>query len=86
VSREHQDAANLILRLESAYRAHEDLIAVGAYQRGADRTVDAAIALRSDIHAFLRQSPRDHSAPDEVSARMLALAAAARAHMEERAS
>ena len=86
IPKDHQEAANLVLRLESAYRAHEDLIAVGAYQSGADRTVDAAIALRAEIHAFLRQTPEDHSDVNDVRARLLRLAAAARAHMEGRPS
>ena len=86
ISKAHQEAANLVLRLESAYRAHEDLIAVGAYQNGADRTVDAAIALRTEIHAFLRQSPVDHSDADDIHTRLTRLAAAARAHMEGRPS
>jgi len=84
ITRDHQEAANLVLRLESAYRAHEDLIAVGAYQPGADRTVDAAIALRPEIQAYLRQAPEDFSDFNEVRMRLLRLAAAARAHLEAR--
>src|SRR5262249_13617499 len=41
-----RDAADLLLRLEAAHRAHEDLIAVGAYRPGADAQVDAALAMR----------------------------------------
>jgi len=86
ISREHQDAANLVLRLESAYRSHEDLIAVGAYQSGADRAVDAAIALRPAFQAFLRQTPEDFSGFADVRTRLLQLATAARTHMEGRAT
>src|SRR6185295_1105971 len=39
---EHREAANLLSRLEATYREHEDLIMVGAYQRGTDPRVDAA--------------------------------------------
>ncbi len=86
IPKDHQDAANLVLRLEAAYHSHEDLIAVGAYQAGADRLVDAAIVLRAEIHAFLRQAPEDFSTPEEIRARLLRLAAQARAHMEARPS
>jgi len=57
---EHRDAANALVRLEAAYRAHEDLISVGAYQRGANPLVDAAIALRPAMLAYLRQRPDQH--------------------------
>ena len=56
----HRDAANVLVRLEAAYRAHEDLIAVGAYQRGANAAVDTAIAIRPALLDFLRQRPDTH--------------------------
>ena len=56
----HRDAANVLVRLEAAYRAHEDLIAVGAYQRGANAAVDTAIAIRPALLDFLRQRPDSH--------------------------
>ncbi|HEY3934426.1 MAG TPA: FliI/YscN family ATPase [Gemmatimonadales bacterium] len=57
IDAEHRNAANTLIRLEAAYRAHEDLIAVGAYKAGADRAVDAAIAIRADMLALLVQRP-----------------------------
>ena len=36
----------------------EDLVAIGAYQPGTDRVLDAALAHRSAIEAFLRQRGR----------------------------
>jgi FliI/YscN family ATPase len=77
IPREHREAADRILRLEAAHRAHEDLIAVGAYKQGADPHVDAAIALRPQIHAFLRQDATDHSDLEEVRRRLTQLAALA---------
>jgi flagellum-specific ATP synthase len=41
--REHQEAATRFRQLYSTYQAHRDLIAVGAYRRGSDARVDAAI-------------------------------------------
>jgi FliI/YscN family ATPase len=52
---EHLESANLLLRLESAYRGAEDLIAVGAYKPGADKLVDAAIQLRPELLMYVRQ-------------------------------
>jgi FliI/YscN family ATPase len=70
----HRDAADVFLRLEASFRAHEDLIAVGAYRAGADRAVDAAIALRSASHELTRQGADDHSPMEDTLARLSALA------------
>jgi flagellum-specific ATP synthase len=59
----------------AAYRDKEDLIAIGAYQPGNDPTVDTAIALRSDLDAFLRQLPDERSDLAEADTRLAALAA-----------
>ncbi len=61
VNRAQQDAAGQVQRLEAAYREKEDLIMVGAYQKGSDRYADAAVAHREETLGFLRQ------APDEVT-------------------
>ena len=39
----------------STYQQHRDLIAIGAYQRGSDPRVDAAIALWPRMQKFLQQ-------------------------------
>ena len=54
-------AANMLMRLEAAYREKEDLIMVGAYQKGSDAYVDAAILYRERALEFLQQRP------DEIS-------------------
>ncbi len=54
-------AGGALLRLEAAYREKEDLIMVGAYQRGSDPYVDAAITYRERALEFLQQRP------DEIS-------------------
>lgn len=48
-------------RFEAAYREKEDLILVGAYQKGSDPMVDAALRSRERALAFVQQRP------DEVS-------------------
>jgi flagellum-specific ATP synthase len=41
------------------YEHNRDLIAIGAYQRGSDRRVDAAIAMWPKIQKFLQQDMRE---------------------------
>jgi flagellum-specific ATP synthase len=53
---EHLRATCALRELLGAYRDHEDLISIGAYHQGANRTVDAAIRLREEIERYLRQS------------------------------
>jgi FliI/YscN family ATPase len=58
---DHKAAANLLLKAEAAYREKEDLILVGAYQKGSDPLVDAAVALREGCLGFLQQRPDETS-------------------------
>jgi FliI/YscN family ATPase len=57
----HRAAANTLMGLEAAYREKEDLIMVGAYQKGSDPVVDASLRLRGSISGFLRQRPDEAS-------------------------
>jgi flagellum-specific ATP synthase len=57
VSKAQRDSASEVQRLEAAYREKEDLIMVGAYQKGSDPYADAALAHRESVLDFLRQSP-----------------------------
>jgi len=74
----HREAIHQLLRLEAAHRAHEDLLAVGAYQKGSNRDVDAAVALREPMLAFLRQRPDDASSFEQARTQVLQLANQAR--------
>lgn len=62
ISPTHRMAANSLMGLEAAYREKEDLILVGAYQKGSDPMVDASLRMREQVTGFLRQRP------DEVTA------------------
>jgi flagellum-specific ATP synthase len=53
--REHLQAAAAVRELISAYHDHEDLISIGAYRRGSNPKVDAAVTLQDEINRFLRQ-------------------------------
>jgi FliI/YscN family ATPase len=50
-------AAGMLMRQEAAYREKEDLILVGAYQKGSDPMVDAALRTRDKALSFLQQRP-----------------------------
>jgi flagellum-specific ATP synthase len=69
-------AAELRGRL-AALRDKEDLLAIGAYQAGTDPVLDAALAQRSAIDAFLRQGAEAPSTLAEADEGLLALAAGA---------
>lgn len=58
---EHQQLARRFRALVSTYQRNRDLIAIGAYQRGADPRVDEALALWPKIEAFLRQDVSEGS-------------------------
>jgi flagellum-specific ATP synthase len=71
---EQQAAAQTIRELLAAYREHEDLISIGAYRSGANPTVDAAIAMREEIHRYLRQAIEERSSVANARAELLKLA------------
>lgn len=71
---QHQAAALTIRQLLSAYAEHEDLLSIGAYRRGSNRTVDVAVEMRDAIDSLLRQGV-DASLPyDKVVEQLIGLA------------
>ncbi|MBI5766916.1 MAG: FliI/YscN family ATPase [Verrucomicrobia bacterium] len=44
------------------YRKNEDLITIGAHQKGVNAALDQAIALHEPLRSFLRQAVHEHSA------------------------
>jgi flagellum-specific ATP synthase len=55
VAKEQMRAAQRFRQVYSAYRQRQDLIAVGAYQKGSDAQVDQAIAMYPRLVRFLQQ-------------------------------
>jgi len=51
----HIELARRFRQALSTYQQHRDLIAIGAYQRGSDPRVDAAMALWPRMQKFLQQ-------------------------------
>jgi FliI/YscN family ATPase len=74
ISEQHRAAANALTSLEAAYREKEDLILVGAYQRGTDPHVDAALSLREPMLGFLQQRADAPSPYEETVAALGAIA------------
>jgi flagellum-specific ATP synthase len=68
-----RQAAMAIRSLLATYREHEDLIAVGAYRKGSNRKVDAAIEFREAIEKFVRQETLEHSTLQQTSEQLLQL-------------
>lgn len=66
ISDEHKRVARELLELLAVYRSAEDLISVGAYQKGSNPRIDRAIALMDTINDFLKQRVEDNAKYDEV--------------------
>jgi flagellum-specific ATP synthase len=69
---EHLEKAHRLRRFLAAYTASEDLIRVGAYQKGLDPILDQAIEVVPALNKFLQQR-RDEKAP--ISSTLAALQA-----------
>ncbi|GMO56333.1 MAG: flagellar protein export ATPase FliI [Treponemataceae bacterium] len=65
-----QEAVGKIRRLMAAYSENEDMITVGAYQKGANAAVDKAIDLHEKIETFLVQEEYEAS-PIDVTLKRL---------------
>lgn len=59
VDANHLQHAATIRNLLSVYKDNEDMITIGAYNRGANAAIDRAIALQPSIEQFLGQPSRD---------------------------
>ncbi len=69
----HLEKAYALRRLLAAYTASEDLIRIGAYQKGGDATLDKALTLIPELHRFLMQKPSETTTLDDTVTRLLAL-------------
>jgi flagellum-specific ATP synthase len=74
VSDEVVQAGQRVRSALAALREKEDLIAIGAYSSGSDHALDAALAHRPRIDAFLCQATGERSVPQSSDAQLLELA------------
>jgi flagellum-specific ATP synthase len=72
---EHLEAAAAVREMLAVYRDHEDLISIGAYRRGSNRSVDLAIDMLDSIHQFLRQPVTEGSSVEKARADLAQLRA-----------
>ncbi|MGA9355729.1 MAG: FliI/YscN family ATPase, partial [Terriglobales bacterium] len=75
VSPEHRAKAGAARRLFATYKASEELIRIGAYQKNSDPDLDRAIALMPALREFLVQATDDVAAMNDSIKRLLALPA-----------
>lgn len=66
VDADHVTASNHLKRLMAAYSSSEDLISIGAYQKGSNSVVDQAIQMQPAINSFLQQGPQDPESYDSI--------------------
>ena len=67
------EASRIVRKLMAVYRENEDLISVGAYRRGTNKVIDAAIEMRDTIAALLQQRPDQNCSLEESTELLLAL-------------
>ncbi|HEX5472677.1 MAG TPA: FliI/YscN family ATPase [Lacipirellulaceae bacterium] len=80
-SPQHQAAALTIRQLLAAHAEHEDLLSIGAYRRGSNRTVDVAVEMREPINSLLRQSIDAALPYDAIVEQLLSLASQCQAKL-----
>jgi flagellum-specific ATP synthase len=72
-TREHLDKASAARTLLSVYARAEDLVRIGAYQKGTDPILDKAIQALPEITKFLRQGPQEAVVHSETLRQVLSL-------------
>lgn len=73
VSTEHLDKARALRQLLAAYTRSEDLIRIGAYQKGSDPLLDRAVDVLPPLRRFLEQKPGEIADLAGTNERLLAL-------------
>jgi flagellum-specific ATP synthase len=74
-SAEHLEKARRLRQLLASYSNSEDLIRVGAYQKGADPMLDRAIAALPAINSFLQQRKNELAPFEQTLQRLQSLPA-----------
>jgi flagellum-specific ATP synthase len=70
----HLGKVNLLRKLLAAHAASEDLIRVGAYQKGSDPLLDHALLLLPELNRFLEQRSDEAVTLEDTVSRLLAFA------------
>lgn len=73
IDKDHEAAAAKFRELLAAYRDQEDAINLGAYSRGANASVDKAIAMMDRINSFLKQGIREVEDISSIREKLISL-------------
>ena len=73
VDKEHRKKAGELLNILATYKKAEDLINIGAYQKGSNPEIDYAINMIGRVNAFLRQSMEERVSFDQTKSDLFAL-------------
>lgn len=71
VTEEQQDAANELKKLLAIYKDSEDLINIGAYQRGSNAEIDRALEYIESIQSFTKQKTNEKVSLEESKNRLI---------------
>jgi flagellum-specific ATP synthase len=71
---EEKQARQIVRELLATFAENEDLVTIGAYRKGANRTLDAAVDMREEINRHLRQTVDERITIDQVRKDLAALA------------
>ncbi|MGC4090915.1 MAG: FliI/YscN family ATPase [Polyangiaceae bacterium] len=74
VTPEHAEAARALRSALGAYAQRRDLIALGAYAKGSDPKLDAAIAVMPELERFWGQDPKQSEAFERTASELLRIA------------
>lgn len=74
-SGEHLEKVHRLRLLLATYSASEDLIRIGAYQKGSDSALDRAIALMPELEMYLQQRADEAAALQDTVATLLQIKA-----------
>jgi flagellum-specific ATP synthase len=69
----HVEKARRLRQLLASYAANEDLVRIGAYQKGGDATLDQALAALPAVTRFLQQGKNERAAIEETIVALQAL-------------
>ena len=83
VSPEHLAAAREINRLQAVYKEAEDLINIGAYEKGSNQEIDRALALIELIRKFLQQESSSGASYEETVNMLIKIAEASKQYKTE---
>jgi flagellum-specific ATP synthase len=73
VDKPHLAKAKAVRLLMAAYARSEDLIRIGAYQKGSDAVLDSALEILPTLNAFLQQTPNALSTFKEAIDQLMAI-------------